>query len=470
MSIRLRLTLLYSAILALALVLFGAMLYAIQAQTTLREYRDRLAGAGRFIAELEHRSAFPPPVPGFRPPRERFPGQPYWQLLDSEGNVLQADPNLEGVTLPLSDAGRQAVAGGQAWMEINRVGSERFLIYSLPVTTAAGTGGVAQIAVSLAERDRYLRGLARILTTGGAIAVLLAFGIGWVVAGFSLRPIHRITQTAQAIGAERDFSRRVEHHGPHDEIGQLATTFNDMLAQLQDAYLQVEQALQAQKRFAADASHELRTPLTTIRGNLGLLQREPPIRREEQQDVLNDMVEETERLMRLVDNLLALARADAGLSLHLEPVALDDLLNEVHRQSRLLAPRRTVTCRTENTLLAQADRDALKQVLLALLDNAIRHTTEAGKIDITAREAGKMVAIHVRDDGPGIPPEELPYIFDRFYRGDPARAGQGAGLGLAIARELTEAQGGTIHVESESGQGSVFTITLPAAKSPLPAG
>jgi signal transduction histidine kinase len=283
------------------------------------------------------------------------------------------------------------------------------------------------------------------------------------LSGAALRPIQRITDTAQVIGAQRDFDRRVDYHGPPDEVGHLATTFNGMLDELQAAYRQTEQALQAQRRLVADASHELRTPLTTIRGNLGLLQRRPPIAIEDEAAVLNDMVDETDRLIRLTNDLLVLARSDAGRPLRHAPVPIGPLVDDVCRQAKLLGTPQTIVCEAVPEVSVVGDSDAIKQVLLILLDNALKFTPESGTITIGAECVDRVAALFIHDTGPGIAPEVLPHIFERFYRSDEARSGEGAGLGLAIAKELIEAQQGHISVESEIGTGSTFTVTLPRA-------
>lgn len=459
MSIRLRLTLLYSLILALTLIVFSVTLYVTQARTILRDSKEDLAGRADYYIDkhLVHQtSTNPPPLP--RPKIGTF-----IQLRSVTGDVLERSPNLgDSVTLPLSEAGLQAVQGGEIWVEIESIETERVLIHNQPFSQDFDdTRFILQTAVSLTDQDQILSTLGRILFIGSSMAVIAAFGIGWVLAGLTLGPINRLRQTAQAIGAERDFDRRVAHTGPNDEIGQLVTTFNDMLAELQAAYLQVEETLQAQRRFVADASHELRTPLTTLRGNIELLQRKPPISVEDRADVLSDMVDETERLMRLVNDLLALARADAGRPLRQEPVQLQPLLEDVHQQVKLLAPRRPVICRSETDAMVIGDGDALKQVLLVLLDNALKHTPPESTITLSTTSHNGQVAIQVSDDGPGIALTHLPHIFDRFYRGDAARSSPGAGLGLAIADELTRAQNGVITVESRVGQGSTFTLTFP---------
>jgi signal transduction histidine kinase len=177
-----------------------------------------------------------------------------------------------------------------------------------------------------------------------------------------------------------------------------------------------------------------------------------------------DTTDEVDRLIRLVNQLLQLARADAGQELQRELFPVEPLLEDVCRQAKLLAPGCTITCEPPPNLLVNGDRDALKQVLLILVDNAATHSKANAIIEIGARQTGDQIAINVRDSGLGIPPDMLPHIFERFYRGEVSRSGPGgAGLGLAIAKELVEAQDGTIRVESTPGQGSVFTVLLPAA-------
>jgi signal transduction histidine kinase len=320
-----------------------------------------------------------------------------------------------------------------------------------------------QVAFPITQPEQSLRALRTILVIGCSLVIVAAFAIGWALAGTVLRPIHRITRTAQAIGAERDFGRRVQHTGPTDEVGQLAITFNTMLAELESAYRQLEQSLDSQRRFVADASHELRTPLTTVRGNIELLRREPPLDAQEQAEVLADTRDEVDRLIRLVHQLLVLARADAGQALQREPLPIKPLLEDVCRQFRLLAPQRTILCESVADVQVPGDRDALKQVFLILLDNALVHTSPGATIEVTAVTAQERVMISVRDDGAGIAPDVLPHIFERFYRGQVSRSGAGTGLGLSIAKQLVEAQGGTIAVESQVGQGSLFTVTLPQA-------
>ena len=457
MSIRFRLTLLYSTILALTLIVFGAAVYLTLSRSTMRVLQDQLADEARSLTASRV----------FRLDRIILPNtrlaapQTFVQTRSIDGQISSQTPNLIGLELPLSQDDFETVRDGTPVFRTKVVQGERLLIYDQPVNIGDQTVGIIQVARSLAEQDQSLWRLRQFLIVGSSIATVFAFGIGWLLAGTALYPIKRITQTARAIGAERDFTRRVNYAGPPDEVGRLATTFNEMLTELQAAYQHLEQALQAQRRFVADASHELRTPLTTIRGNTALLQRDPPIAEEDRVEVLADMVDETDRLIRLVNNLLALARADAGRPLRHDPVRLQPLIEDLCREVKLLEPHRIIRCDDLQDVAVAGDRDAIKQILVILLDNARKFTPVDGLISIRTAATNERVSISVRDTGRGIEPAALPHIFDRFYRGDPARTGEGAGLGLAIAKTLVEAQHGTLSVESELGRGSVFTVTLP---------
>jgi two-component system, OmpR family, sensor kinase len=472
MSIRLRLTLLYSTILALTLIAFGAILYTIQSRYTLNVLeRDLALNAERVAERLNafHHVRFARPVPQDTPPDwvREFGPQVLQELrvrdvvwiLTADGTTYERSSGRNEVVLPLSESGLQAAQDGQVWVEIVPVEGERTLIYTRPVIAGDQVIGIVQVGRPLTDRDRSLAALGGTLIVGTVLTTVIAFAIGWALSGITLRPIHRITQTAQAIGEERDFDRRVAHTGPNDEIGQLAETFNAMLNRLQQAYRQVAQALQVQRDFLADVSHELRTPLTTIRGNLALLGRSTPIEKEEREDILADMVDESERLIRLVNDILALARAEAGRQMQRERVPLKPLIEDVCRQARMLAPDREIECDALEDVATQADRDALKQVLLILCDNALKHTT--GPIRVTLIEHDQQVAIGVHDTGPGISPELSERIFDRFYRGDASRSTAGFGLGLSIADALVGAQHGTLEVDSDVARGSTFTVTLP---------
>lgn len=456
MSIRLRLTLLYTFILMITLISFSVASYV----TVARDGFNRLQGT------LESKAIRITEDPQFRlddvqPAAHLYAGPEFLvQSRDAAGEVVNQTANFAGQNLPINPENQD---GPESWVDVVSLEEERWLVHTLPLDN-----GLLQIAGSMGDRDRGLANLARVLVAGNILVIGVAFGMGWILAGFGLRPIFRLSHAVQTIGRRRDFGRRINYAGTNDEIGQLAAAFDQMLAELEDAYQQIETALKTQRRFVADASHELRTPLTTIRGNLELLRRVPPIEAGDRRAVLTDLVVETDRLIRLVNDLLLLARTDVQPDHWREPVHLGPLLQIVERQVRQLAPKRRLVFRPlENDILKNSTvlghEDALKQVLLILLDNAVKHTPAAAEIvvDVDLESEAGCAHILVCDSGPGIPAEEIPRIFNRFYVVDPSRTHESTGLGLAIARTLMESQGGRIEVTSRLEKGTTFKVTLP---------
>jgi len=474
MSIRFRLTLLYSTILTLTLTVFGVALYTVQARDTLNALKLDLSLASDRLAEAALRTDSPPP-PQDSTSHEAPPPKPFDEfsseqafrdlrereiarIMDANGNLVASPFGRSEDALPLSAEGLAALQSGQDWWQEDMVSDEDMLIYSRPVIQNGETVYIVQVARPLTERDRTLQSLATTLVVAGLFTLLVAFGAGWALSGLTLRPIHRITQTAKEIGDKRDFTRRVDYTGPPDEVGQLASTFNSMLTRLQDAFQKVEHSLQMQRDFVADVSHELRTPLTTLRGNLGLLRRNPPTPPEEQADILADMVDESDRLIRLVNDLLLLARADAGRSLAKEPLEIQRVLEETIRQTQHLDKDRQINLDVSPGMSILGDRDAFKQIMLITLDNALKHSE--GRIDITVKQADDNIEIRVQDHGPGIAPDKMKHVFDRFYRGEEDAITPGFGLGLPIAKSLVEGIGGMIAIESEVGDGSTVVMKL----------
>ncbi|MGZ6390337.1 MAG: sensor histidine kinase, partial [Ktedonobacterales bacterium] len=357
---------------------------------------------------------------------------------------------------------------------------------SLDCSFAASTKvvGIVAVAKPLDDVNSSLDTLQRLLITGVVLAVLFTSLGGWFIAGTSLDPIARVTRTARAIAINAHgtgLGRRVDYTGPRDEVGELASTFDDMLAA-------VERVANAQRRFVADASHELRAPLTTIKGSLEFLRRARDLPEEERVAVLDDAYTEAGRMTALVNDLLLLARADAAASGEAsvpgtklddqlrgrrELVELDQLALDIFRHARAQVQARhkgqlQFAIEGLEPVAVQADPGQLRQVMLILLDNAIKYTPPGGKVRISVTRQGSRAAISISDNGIGISPEVRPYIFERFYRGDQARERDehGSGLGLAIAKWIVEAHGGEIAVHSQAGKGSTFTVLLPAVRRP----
>jgi len=298
--------------------------------------------------------------------------------------------------------------------------------------------------------------------------LLLALPLGLILAGFggyalarkALAPVDVMAHKAERISAER-LSERLPVENPDDELGQLAQAFNATLARLEGAFEQL-------RRFTADASHELRTPLTAIR-SVGEVALQTPKSATEYRDVIGSMLEETDRLTRLVDSLLTLSRADVGhVDVERTEISVRGLAQEASSLVEVLAEekRQRISVQGESTLVVSGDRLILRQALINLIDNAIKYSPTGAEIVVQVHPGkDSEMVVEVIDKGPGVSPEHQARIFDRFYRVDKARSREwgGAGLGLAIARWAVEVHGGQIAVESAEGFGSTFRVTLPSA-------
>ena len=305
----------------------------------------------------------------------------------------------------------------------------------------------------------YVRGLAVIFLAGIPFALILAVLGGYFLAGRALSPVKAITRKANEINAE-SLSERLPVLNPNDEIGSLASIFNDTLARLDISFQQL-------RRFTSDASHELRTPLTSIR-SVGEVALQGSMDKKSCQEAIGSMLEETERLTHLVDNLLTLARGDAGKA-NLIPQAKDlsVLVGEVVEELRVLSEEKSQTLSSDSlpSVMVNADEATLRRAVSNVLHNAIQHTQKKGHIKvITAKTEDGNAIIDIIDDGPGIPEPERTKVFERFYRFDEARSRKegGVGLGLAIARWAVEANGGLIEFCDKQGSGTHCRITLPA--------
>lgn len=309
-------------------------------------------------------------------------------------------------------------------------------------------------AATLNKIDAESGELRLTLTVLGLGAVAVGVAVFSTLAGRALSPVAELTETAALIARSRDFSRRVHRAGDEeDELVRLAATFDSMLGSLDDAY-------RAQQRFVGDVSHELRAPLTVIRGNADLLAAETDVSAERQQAV-EQIRREADRLSRLVSDLLALARADTTESFVGRPVQLDEVVVEAFMEMRQLSGQRLGIGELD-AVTVRGERDRLMQLILALLDNAVRYTPGDRRVSISVLADGGDAVIQVDDDGIGIPAADLPHVFERFYRGDSARRADrsGSGLGLAIARWIVERHCGMITLEPRSPRGTRVTVRL----------
>jgi heavy metal sensor kinase len=330
--------------------------------------------------------------------------------------------------------------------------------YCLAATTVRASGRA--LLISVAQDDKPIRQSLKTLVLMLLIGFPLTLGLatigGYFLAGRLLRPVGAMASKAQEITAER-LSERLPVANPHDEFGRLATVFNSTLERLENSFEQL-------RRFTADASHELRTPLTAIR-SVGEVALQEPLDPAACRDVIGSMLEEADRLARLVDNLLVLTRADSGrVQPQRRPLDLAALVKDVADCLGVLAEekKQTLTVEAAESLIVEADRETLRLALINLLDNAIKYTPAEGHIRIVVKRQQDEAVVEISDDGPGIPVEHREKIFERFYRIEKGRSSEtgGAGLGLAIARWAVELNGGRIELESEEGRGSTFRVVF----------
>jgi heavy metal sensor kinase len=371
-------------------------------------------------------------------------------ILSKEGDVLQAVGPYRLNPAPLADSGTGAQF--QTLPEAKEI--DRIRVYTLPVQAGDQVIGWVQTMQSLTNSEESLDQLRTALLLGSALLALLAGFAGYFLAARALAPIDEITNTARRISTE-DLSARLNLPDHGDEVSRLASTFDEMLER-------VESGFARERQFTANASHELRTPLTAIQTILSLVREgERPV--QEYRLALDDLVEETNRLQGLVEDLLDLARGEGGLTLQRESIDLSNLLMDVADSLRPLAETKglSLTFNLPPELIISGDTDQLIRLLVNLLDNAIKYT-ERGSITVSAQRAEGAALIEIADTGIGIPSEHLPHIFERFYRVESARSSGGTGLGLAIARQVVQAHGGRLEVRSKPGAGTMFTVHLPS--------
>ena len=335
-------------------------------------------------------------------------------------------------------------------------------------------GGHLVIAYGLGDLDSTVTRLEVADTLAGGVAIVLLAGVGVPLVRASLAPLKRIESTAAAI-AGGDLSRRIDHPAGNTEVGRLAEALDVMLASVEAAYLaradgeaRAQGSQERMRCFIADASHELRTPLTSVRGlaEYGLQQGEAADR-EELLRLMGLIDREAGRMGALVDDLLLLARFDAGRPLDRRPVDLASIAAEAVQQARIVAPGRPITLEAAEPVIVDADAERLRQIIDNLIGNAIQHTPSGSPVTVTATSEPGRGRLTVADRGPGMTPEQASRVFERFYRTDGARtrASGGAGLGLAIAASLAAAHGGELTVDTQPGRGATFCLRLPQAET-----
>ena len=450
-SVRMRLTLWHAAAMVVVLLVYSVVIYVLVSRSASQTLDERVRADFYLAIGVIDRAA--DGTFSWNPPIETSQEEelPWLQVWDADGSRLLFQ-NFQATARPVAES-RALAARADDRIEVvrsapvpMRILSRRDSIYGTPV--------VIQVGRSETQMREELRLLALILAIALPLGVAAAGFGGYVLARGALAPVEQMADHARLITAER-LGERLPVDNPDDEMGRLATVFNETLGRLESSFEQM-------RRFTADVSHELRTPLTSIRsvGEVGLR-----ASRDESgyRAIIGSMLEEADRLASLVDRLLALSRAE-GRQAALSRTSFDlrRLVNEVASDLSVLAEEKGQSIAVDGAMGVEvlADRDVLRQALINLVDNAIKFTPAGGAIQLRVSQSGRDALVDVIDTGPGVPPEARDRVFERFYRAGTSAGSPGAGLGLSIARGAVEANGGRLTLEP-SASGSTFRITIP---------
>lgn len=457
MSLRARLALLYTSIVGGVLLLFGVAVYFLVSFTLTNRVDDilintspeffkriRVGDSGELIVNI--------------PPDYELANDVQIQVWRPDKRLVYSTSRPGFTVRPMDEAGL-----GSSTMRFSDViiAGDHYKVLTIPLILRGSQHivGYLQAGANVTDVELVQRALLLILFTGVIISMSLAGLAGWYSTSQALAPLNAVRQTAQQITRADDLSRRIPYQGPDDdEVGQLIEAFNQTLGRLENLFT-------TQRRFLADVGHELRTPLTVIKGNLGLMRRMGVYDAES----MDSIESEVDRLTRLVGDLLLLAQAESGkLPLAWRLVELDTLVLEVLQEMRVLAhDKLSMRLGDIDQVLVCGDQDRLKQVLVNLIGNAIKYTPVGGEIRVGMTKVERQVRLTISDNGPGIPSEDLPHIFERFYRGEKSRTrskdGKGFGLGLSIAYWIIRNHGGLIEVGPNQPRGTTFCVWLPLA-------
>lgn len=461
-SIRFRLTMWYAGLLAGIILLSGAATYfglerylkksldeslTTQARTIAQTLLVNIRQSGNEYVVNEVNEHFAPEING------RFV-----RITKADGSPLY----VSGAPMDRSfDPGviRPSEARAREYSQEVDVGDDReMLLHALSYANRDGDRFLVEVGAPYWQIEKVLHGLIFAFALGLPLVLALATGGGYLLMRSALRPVDEITQAAERI-TSRNLAERLPVYSTGDELERLAIALNSMIARLEEAFLHLH-------RFSADASHELRTPLTILHGELEAMAQQTDLPAELREG-LGSTLEETERLAKIVENLLTISRLEAGeAKMERARVDLSEITRNTAEQMRLLADEKNVSLKisANDSVPVEGDSSRLKQVIVNLLDNAIKYTPAEGLVEIVTANRDGHAILEVRDTGLGIPASDLPHVFERFYRADKARSRElgGTGLGLSIVKSIVAAHGGEVTAHSDGGRGALFTVSIPS--------
>ncbi|HET9909387.1 MAG TPA: ATP-binding protein [Anaerolineales bacterium] len=452
MSLRLRLTLLYATLMGAILLVIGAAVIMLVRVLLLNGIDDNLDSVQEAI--IENITITPIGEVEIDYVKAEVTSDVYVQVWGVDGEIQTSFGEFENFDNNVLD--QASLKNVHPIYRDLRGEDWHIRVLTVPLEQNNHIIAVLQVAASLNVVDKTRADLLDVLSVIWIVAILFLAFLVWLTLGQTLKPLEAITEAAEQINRADDLSRRIPYDGTdNDEIGNLVESFNQTLERLEALFT-------SQQRLLADVSHELRTPLTVIKGNVDLMRRMKSL----DDESLTSIDQEAGRLTRLVGGLLLLAQAESGqMALALKKVELDLLLTEVFQEMMILAGNKVRVHLNEiDQVYVNGDRDRLKQVLINLVANAIQYTPQGGDVFLSLEQIKDQARIICRDTGPGIPAEDLPHIFERFYRAEKSRTRgktTSFGLGLSIANWIVERHGGRIEVNSREGMGTTFAIWLP---------
>ena len=461
MTLRKRLSLIAAASVAVAVTMAVVACYAI-VRSQLRNQIDSELSTQAQVVQSGDYHALAQQFPGI--PASAGGPAPYVQAVTPTGHVYGVQGSVSP-NLPSTAHARAVAAGhGRQYFSDAQVGNTHLRLVTFPLTLAASNNATGaefnenfaiQLARPLNGVDSILSDLRLVLLLVLLAGIALAAILGRMASRRVLAPLAEVADVAQEIGETDDLSKRLRVHAD-DEVGLLATNFNAMLDRLQASREALDESVRAQRQLVADASHELRTPVTSLRTNIEVLLEEVELEPDDRRRLLADVVEQSEELTALVGDLIELARGDQP-GANTDDVRLDGVAAECLARARRNAPGIHFEATLVPTLMDGAP-ERLARAINNLLDNAARHSPPGGTVELQVGPQG----VEVRDHGTGVDPEDLPYVFDRFFRGRNSRGRQGSGLGLAIVRQVAQQHGGSASVVNAVDGGAIFTLHLPA--------
>ena len=462
-SIRSRLTAWYVTLLAIILILFSVLLNYFLAKRLHESVDNSLTVSATVVATSATMRLGNSPLPGLNQLFEQYMNQgnlnKFYRIYDGSGNVGSRSKNISASQFPLSQgAYADALEGKNSYETFTVGGQQPIRVITMPILLEGKLINLVQVGTSLEAVQETLRNLKIFLFTAVPSVLILAALFARFMARRALKPISRIIDTAREIGQGQELSKRIPVLKIKDELGQLALTFNEMMNRLENSFAQMRQ-------FSSDASHELRTPLTVLKGQNELIlskQRKP----EEYQEVISSNLEEINYMSKVLEDLFVLSKSDENqVNLDYKPVDLRALVEEVCKHADILAEEKNIKIIIAflEPIEIKGDEVRLRQMVWNVLQNGIKYTQQGGELKISLQNEGDFALLTIQDTGIGIPEEDLPLIFNRFYRVDKARTRDegGSGLGLSICRQIAEAHKGKIEVESKLGVGTRFKIRLP---------